>query len=189
MYSKLSITERMKISAALCCLAVALAECASITFKADQSACSDISFAWTISYDTKNWTKLASIVAPVLHVDLTGVLGPGFDFPAQPAAEYIATVNAPDRLGNPLVATQHLLGASTWSRPASNSITATYQFRGQHLRFSGNVEGNRTNVPLATAVMYGTVDHYFVKKYNVWKLSGLKPTTFFVEGNLTAIFA
>lgn len=178
----------MKISASLCYLAVALAECTSITFE-DQLACSDISFAWTVSYDTKNWTKLASIVAPILEVDLTGVLGPGFYFPAQPAAEYIATVNAAEKLGNPVVATQHLLGASTWSRPATNNITATYQVRAQHLRFGRDAAGNRTSKQLATAAIYGTVDHHFVKKNKIWKLAGLKPTTSFVEGDMDAIFA
>lgn len=124
-----------------------------------------------------------------MHVDLSGVLGPGFDFPNEPAEDYIAMISAPNRLGNPLVGTQHLLGASTWERTAERNITAAYQFRAQHVRFGDNGNGSRTNEQLRAAVIYGTVEHYFHEEGDgKWKLSGLRPTTFFEDCNVTAIF-
>ena len=147
-----------------------------------------LSYITQSNHQRQNFTKLASILTPIVHIDLSSVLGSAFDFPNQPAEDYVAMISAPNRLGNPFVATQHLLGASTWARTAERNITATYQVRAQNIRFADNGSGGRSNVQLRAAVTYATVDHHFFNGDDGWKLAGLKAVTLFNDGNATAVF-
>lgn len=113
-----------------------------------------------------------------------------------PASDYITMMSNPKTLGNPLVATQHFFGISTWQRTSESEITATYQLRAHHVRLSsdgqGDVDGygkGRGRRVLTTATGHGVIQHFYRKsEKGEWKLAGLQPTVLFEEGDVRAVF-
>ncbi|KAH6629154.1 Scytalone dehydratase [Boeremia exigua] len=155
----------------------------------DYNACSQISFEWACSYDTKNWTQLESILLPNLNVDYRAVMGPEAAWPNMTAAEFVAMMSAPGQLGNPLIATQHLLGGSSWQRVNNTTIIGSYQMRAAHVRYAADNEGLRSSSVVVSANSHAIVKHtYGLDLDGAWKLAGIQPSVLFDEGNLSAIF-
>ena len=106
-------------------------------------------------------------------------------------------MSSPSALGNPLVATQHLLGLPSFQRTAEDEITCTLQVRAHHLRFAsdgcGDVNGfdkGTGRKVLASATGYAILKHFYKRtKEDTWKLAGLQPTVLFNNGDLKALFA
>ncbi|KAH7079989.1 Scytalone dehydratase [Paraphoma chrysanthemicola] len=154
----------------------------------EAQACSEVSWQWAWSYDTKDWTKLAGLVTPSLHIDYRAVRGPEFNFASQPADEFIASISSPTELGDPLVATQHLLGLASWTRSDDTHITAAFQIRAQHIRFASDGAGGRSKKQVMAAVGHGTVEHEFeLDEAGRWKLAGIKPVVTFADGDMGAL--
>lgn len=93
---------------------------------------STLLFHWADSYDSKDWARLSKILAPVLNIDYTLVSGQSF--PNIDAASFIAMISSAGFLGDPLLKTQHLLGACEYERIGENEIMAKQQLRAGHLR-------------------------------------------------------
>ena len=113
------------------------------------------------------------------------------------AAAYVAMMSGPNALGNPLVATQHILGLPSFERTAEDEITGTLQVRAHHLRFAsdgcGDVNGfdkGTGRKVLASATGHAMLKHFYKRtKEGTWKLAGLQPTVLFNDGDLKALFA
>lgn len=123
-------------------------------------------------------------------------MGPLHLFPSISASSYVAMMSAPTALGHPLVATQHLLSAPTFTRTSADEITGTFQARAHHVRFSSNGEGDeegfakgRGRRVLAVATGYAVIRHFYRRTEGGWKLSGLRPEVLFDEGDLKGLFA
>jgi scytalone dehydratase len=166
----------------------------TLTITTDYLACTLLSYSWATAYDTKDWDLLVSIVTPEVHIDYRSVMGPAHIFPSMPAAKYVEMMSDPQTLGNPLVGTQHFLGASSWESTAEG-IIATWQLRAHHVRFgTDTLEGNDRNRKsggreiLYTATGHAVIKHFYRRVDSVWKLSGLQPTVLFNEGDLKALF-
>ncbi len=52
-----------------------------------------------------------------------------------PAAAFLAMISSPGFLGDPLLKTQHLLGACEYERVSETEVVARQQLRAGHLRF------------------------------------------------------
>lgn len=159
-------------------------------------ACTSISQQWAISYDTKNWSLLSTLVTPSVHIDYTSVMGPSHLFPSMPAPSYVAMMSSPTTLGHPLVATQHLLGTPTFTRTSADEITGVFQARAHHVRYSSDGEGDAEGYAkgmgrrvLAVATGYAMIQHFYCRTEGGWKLSGLRPEVLFNEGDLKELFA
>lgn len=101
---------------------------------AEYQILSTLLFHWADSYDSKDWTRLSKILAPELNIDYSLVTGKCF--PKLDAASFIAMISSPGFLGDPLLKTQHLLGACEYERIGEKEIMAKQQLRAGHLRYA-----------------------------------------------------
>ncbi|KAF4583272.1 conidial pigment biosynthesis scytalone dehydratase Arp1 [Ophiocordyceps camponoti-floridani] len=143
---------------------------------------SELVFEWADSYDSKDWSRLQSIIAPTLLVDYTKIGKPRWE--SMPADEFIAMVSDDDFLGDPCVKTQHLLGANRWERVSETEVIGHHQLRAAHQVY--------TAPDLKTVKLRGhshaTNEHYYTKVDGVWKFAGLKPDVRWNEHEFERVF-
>ncbi|MCJ1476565.1 centractin- actin- protein of the dynactin complex [Lambiella insularis] len=139
-------------------------------------------FDWADSYDSKDWPRLASILAPTLLVDYTAI-GKAV-WPRMPAADFLAMVSHDDFLGDPCVKTQHLLGATRWQRVDATQVVGHHQLRAAHQVYT---DGTLREVKLR-GHSHATNEHYYEKVGGVWKFAGLKPTVRWNEYRFEEVF-
>jgi scytalone dehydratase len=158
----------------------------------------------TVDYDspnqTQDWDRLRSILSPSLLVisinyghRILKLTSPKVDYsmigqPSMPDMEsdaFIAMMSAPDFVGNPLIRTQHLLGAVSYKYVSEDEIIAIHQIRAAHQRYSDDT--------LATVVYhahgYGRIQHWYKRVEGAWKLSGLRPAMYWSENEVSKIFS
>lgn len=103
---------------------------------------------------------------------------------AMPAEAYIRMVSDGGFLGDPLVKTQHLLGATWWERLSDTEVVGHHQLRAAHNRFTDTTfqrvdrrgHGHATN------------EHFYRKVDGVWKFAGLRPKVRWNEYDFERIF-
>ncbi|MCJ1478061.1 hypothetical protein MMC13_006736 [Lambiella insularis] len=144
-----------------------LKESSSISFE-DYLAITEVRFEWADSYDNK---VDYSIVGHSKIEDM-------------PAEEFVSMMSSPKFLGDPLVRTQHLMGASKYERVSDSEIIGHHQIRAAHQRYTGpdrlTVE-NRGHG-------HSFIMHWYRKVDGVWKLAGLCPKVYWNEHNFEKIF-
>ncbi|KAF5532892.1 scytalone dehydratase [Fusarium mexicanum] len=145
-------------------------------------------FDWADSYDTKDWKRLEEILAPevmltfVSKVDYSAVIGkPGDTMSAQDFVSMISDVNL---LGNPLISTQHFIGASKYEKLAETVATGLHQIRAAHQRHSSLDK----NIVEAKGHGHATMLHTYRKIEGEWKIAGIKPTVYWNEYDFDQIF-
>lgn len=116
-------------------------------------------------------------------------MGDGKEWPRMPAQEFIAMMSRTDELGNPLIATQHLLGGSSWERISECNISGTHQLRAAHIRYEADESGNRSEKAISAVHGHATIKHFYRKGADgAWKLAGLEPSVLFNEGDFSVVF-
>ncbi|KAL4802407.1 Scytalone dehydratase [Aspergillus unguis] len=141
-------------------------------------------FEWAESYDTKNWERLRLILAPRLKVDYRQVLGESAYWPEISAEDFTLMISAPTLLGNPVVRTQHLIGASWWESVSETEAVGHHQIRAAHVRF----RDTNLQEELHRGHGHGSNEHFYEKINGEWKLAGLRPNTHFMEFNFDRVF-
>ena len=105
-----------------------------------------------------------------LQVDYTDINGHKWE--SMPADDFVRIMAQMGFVGDPLVHTQHHIGASKWEKLSEEEVVGHHQLRAAHQRYtSGNpreVEGKGSG--------HAVVRHFYRKIDGVWKLAGLKPT-------------
>ncbi|TQB71011.1 hypothetical protein MPDQ_007932 [Monascus purpureus] len=135
---------------------------AEISFE-DYLALQGIVFEWADSYDNKDWERLRKVLAPALRVDYSIV---GYTlFENMPAEEFIGMVSSLEFLGDPLVRTQHLMGAAKYERISDTEITVENRGHG-----------------------HSFIKHWYKKVDGSWKLAGLCPKVYWNEHRFDKIF-
>ncbi|MCJ1433387.1 hypothetical protein MMC27_002747 [Xylographa pallens] len=142
---------------------------ATITFD-EWLACSALSFEWGESYDTKDWGRLAAIITPELNVDYTDVTGK--KWPSISAADFVTFMSRTDFLGDPLIDSQHFLGASKYEKMSADEILGYHQLRAAHQRYT---DAEKKTVE-AKGHCHCVIMHRYKKVDGVWKFAGLRPT-------------
>ena len=104
--------------------------------------------------------------------------------PLMESEEFISMMSSPDLVGDPLVHTQHLLGAVRYECVNESEIVAIHQIRAAHQRYS---DLSRVNVAYR-GHGYGNVKHWYKKIGNDWKLAGLRPEMYWTEHDFSKIF-
>ncbi|KAI5302704.1 hypothetical protein KEM56_000439 [Ascosphaera pollenicola] len=95
----------------------------------------EVMFEWADSYDTKDWDRLARVVAPYLkYVGVSDMTE--FDEEYLHKDTYLALVSWPGFLGDPLVKTQHLIGLSKFRKISSTEAIGYHQIRAAHQRYT-----------------------------------------------------
>ena len=100
------------------------------------------------------------------------VMGDPWYWEAMPAETYMRMVSDPGFLGDPLVKTQHLLGATQWEQLSETEVIGHHQLRAAHNRSTGLTlqcvdrrgHGHPTN------------EHFYKRINGTWKFAGLRPT-------------
>lgn len=117
-----------------------------------------------------------------IQVDYSEVNGHKWD--TMPADEFVAIMSHVGFVGDPLVHTQHHIGASKWQKVSSDEVIGHHQLRAAHQRY--------TALDLKTVESKGhghaMIKHYYRKIDGEWKLAGLRPTVRWNEFEFEKIF-
>lgn len=102
-----------------------------------------------------------------------------------PAADFLAMISAPAVLGNPLLRTQHFVGASRWERVADDEVVGHHQLRVPHQVY--------TDASLRAVRVKGHAHsynrHWYRRVDGVWKFAGLAPEIRWSEYDFEGVFA
>lgn len=105
-------------------------------------------------------------------------------FPDIKSEDFISMMSSPDLVGDPLVHTQHLLGAARYECLSQTEIDVIHQIRAAHQRY--------TNSDLTSVANrghgHGVVKHSYKKIDGDWKLAGVRPEMYWAEHDLDKIF-
>ncbi|KAL8772820.1 MAG: hypothetical protein Q9209_002165 [Squamulea sp. 1 TL-2023] len=126
-------------------------------------------YEWADSYDSKDWPRLRACIAPTLRIDYRSFLDK--IWPAMPADEYVAMASSPSVLGDPLLKTQHFIGASKWEKVSEDEVVGWHQMRVPHQRY---VDEGMKEVKVKGHA-HGTNQHWYRKVEGAWKFAGLAP--------------
>ncbi|KZF21406.1 Scytalone dehydratase [Xylona heveae TC161] len=152
-----------------------------ITYE-DYIALSELTFEWGDSYDAKDWDRLRKILAPTLLVDYTEVHGNKWE--DMSSEEFVAMVSHHGFVGDPLVNTQHFIGASKWERISEDEAIGYHQLRAAHQRYTGP---DKKTVE-AKGHGHAMIKHNYRKVDGEWKFAGLRPTVRWNEFEFEKIF-
>lgn len=159
--------------------------------------CMELTFEWADSYDAKNWSRLASILAPTVRINYASVNDYHND--ALPAADFVAMMSAPGFLGNPNIDTQHHMGACKFRRVASDEIEGKWQIRAAHqryrdegVRYPGVEKTAKTKkgerAVLLTGHSHATITLVYKKVDGVWKWAGIETEIRWNESGFDKMF-
>ena len=148
----------------------------------------------------QDWTRLEKILAPHLNVKPPPTLGYHSDLLMHqqvdysivghtkiddlPAKDFLLMMSSPSFLGDPLVRTQHFIGASKYEKLSDTEIVGHYQIRAAHQRYTG------PDMMIVENKGHGHsfIKHWYRKVDGVWKLSGLCPRVYWNEFDFEKIF-
>lgn len=100
------------------------------------------------------------------------------------AEDFVNMMKEPGFLGDPLLKTQHLLGATQWVKVSDTEIVGHHQLRAAHLRYTDETH----SVEEKRGHSHATNEHYYRKVDGVWKFAGLKPYIRWNEYEFETIF-
>ncbi|KAI4113603.1 MAG: hypothetical protein LQ338_008150 [Usnochroma carphineum] len=140
-------------------------------------------FEWTESYDSKNWDRLRACIAPTMRIDYRSFLNKLWE--AMPAEEYVAMASSPSVLGDPLLKTQHFIGASKWEKVSDTEVIGWHQLRVPHQRYT---DESKTEIAVKGHA-HGTNQHWYKKVDGTWKFAGLAPEIKWGEFDWDRVFA
>ncbi|KAA8648076.1 scytalone dehydratase arp1 [Aspergillus tanneri] len=103
---------------------------------------------------------------------------------AMPAEQFIAMASDPKFLGNPLLRTQHFIGASRWEKVGDDEIIGRHQVRVPHQKYT-----DRTFTTVAVkGHSHGAGTMRYKKVEGVWKFAGLCPHARWFEYDYDKVF-
>jgi scytalone dehydratase len=104
---------------------------------------------------------------------------------SMPADEYLAMASDPHVLGDPLLKTQHFIGASRWEKVSDTEVVGWHQLRVPHQRYA---DESRTEI-VVKGHAHGTNQHWYRKVDGAWKFAGLAPEIRWGEFDFDKVFA
>ncbi|KAE9964531.1 hypothetical protein BLS_008252 [Venturia inaequalis] len=139
-------------------------------------------YDWAASYDTKDWKRLETVIAPTLRIDYRSFLGKLWE--AMPAADYLKMISDPLVLGDETLMTQHFIGQTKWEKVSDTEAVGWHQLRVPHQRYT---DTTRKEVKVkGHAHSYN--QHWYKKVNGVWKFAGLNPDIRWGEFDFDKIF-
>jgi scytalone dehydratase len=102
-----------------------------------------------------------------------------------PAEEFIQMISDPQVLGDPLLKTQHFVGASKWEKVSDTEVVGVHQLRVPHQRYA---DETRTRVAVKGHA-HSTNMHWYRKVEGEWKFAGLDPDIRWGEYDFDKVFA
>jgi scytalone dehydratase len=149
----------------------------------DYLGLSDALYEWADSYDSKDWERLRKCIAPTLRIDYRSFLDKLWE--AMPADEFIAMISDKSVLGNPLLRTQHFVGATRWEKVSDTEVIGWHQLRVPHQVYK---DDSITEVSVKGHA-HSANQHWYRKVNGVWKFAGLCPDIRWCEYDFDKVFA
>ncbi|PKY07886.1 NTF2-like protein [Aspergillus campestris IBT 28561] len=147
----------------------------------DYIAVIQVARTWADAQDRKDPERFRATVAPEVTIDYS-LLIPAWKSKVYTADDFVATWLAPDRVGLPVLATQHLLGTPYIKSATANEIVMEFQEVASHGRrqdYHGAFGGKIGE----TADGRGWVEHHYVKIDGQWKIDLIKPSIIYMAGD------
>ncbi|CZT17610.1 related to scytalone dehydratase [Ramularia collo-cygni] len=148
----------------------------------DTLAMQALAFDWAHSYDTKDWGLLASILSHELDVDYSQVTGSKCK--TMTKDDFVAMLSDKTLLGNDLVSTHHLIGASKYEMLTESSAIGVHQIRAAHQRYT---QSDKKAVA-AKGHGHGLMQHKYLKTPQGWRIAGIRPIVYWNEYDFDKIF-
>ena len=104
---------------------------------------------------------------------------------SMPADEYVAMASDTHVLGDPLLKTQHFIGASRWEKVSDTEVVGWHQLRVPHQRYT---DESRNEIAVKGHA-HGTNQHWYRKVDGAWKFAGLAPEIRWGEFDFDKVFA
>lgn len=145
--------------------------------------CMAACFNWADSYDTKDWKRLETCIAPTLIIDYRSFLDKIWE--AMPADEFVQMASDPNVLGDPLLKTQHFIGGTKWEKVSDDEIIGYHQLRVPHQKYT---DETRAKVAVKGHA-HSTNKHWYKKVNGEWKFAGLSPDIRWFEYDFDKVFA
>ena len=101
-----------------------------------------------------------------------------------PAEEFVRVMSQIGFVGDPLVHTQHHIGASKWVKISDDEAIGHHQLRAAHQRYTAADRKTVENKGHGHAM----VKHFYRKVDGEWKLAGLRPTVRWNEFEFERMF-
>ena len=101
------------------------------------------------------------------------------------AADYVTMASDPHVLGDPLLKTQHFIGATRWEKLSDTEVVGWHQLRVPHQKYT---DESRTEIAVKGHA-HGTNQHWYRKVDGVWKFAGLAPEIRWGEFDFDKVFA
>ena len=108
----------------------------------------------------------------------------GHKWDSMPAEEFIGIMSHAGFVGDPLVHTQHHIGASKWEKISDEEVIGHHQLRAAHQRYTGPDKQTVENKGHGHA----TIKHFYRKVDGDWKFAGLRPRVRWNEFEFEKIF-
>ena len=164
---------------------------------AESQDCIELTFEWANSYDTKDWDRLASILAPTVRINYASVNDYRHD--ALPASDFVAMVSSPDFLGDPNLDTQHHMGAFKLRKVSPDEIEGKWQIRAAHqryqdegVRYPGAERTAKTKHGEKAVLLVGNSHAIITLVYRrvegVWKWAGIETDILWNENGFDEMF-
>lgn len=100
------------------------------------------------------------------------------------AEDFVGIMSHVGFVGDPLVHTQHHIGASKWQKLSEEEAVGYHQLRAAHQRYTAPDRRRVENKGHGHAM----VKHFYRKVDGEWKLQGLRPTILWNEFEAERIF-
>jgi scytalone dehydratase len=100
------------------------------------------------------------------------------------AEDFVGIMSHIGFVGDPLVHTQHHIGASKWTKVSNEEVIGHHQLRAAHQRYTALDRKTVENKGHGHAM----VKHLYKKIGGEWKLAGLRPTVRWNEFEFEKIF-
>lgn len=98
--------------------------------------------------------------------------------------EFVSIMSHVGLVGDPLVHTQHHIGASKWQKISEEEAVGYHQLRAAHQRYTGPDRRLVENKGHG----YAMIKHFYRRIDGEWKLGGLRPTIRWNEFEAERIF-
>ncbi|PYI07838.1 scytalone dehydratase [Aspergillus sclerotiicarbonarius CBS 121057] len=141
--------------------------------------CQNTLFDWAESIDSKSWSQLHSLFAAKISVDYGSLGGVDNNNLSTPEA-FVASCANPDKLGNPEISTQHLIGACRWEEVSEKKWSVSFQIRVAHWR-------SREGGEVLNVNGYGLNTMEFELFEEGWKIVSIKIRGRMMEGDIAAL--
>jgi scytalone dehydratase len=102
-----------------------------------------------------------------------------------PAEDFIKMISDPAVLGNPLLKTQHFIGATRWEKISDVEVIGYHQLRVPHQKYASAL----MDEVVVKGHAHSANKHWYRKVNGVWKFAGLLPDIRWSEYNFDQVFA